>query len=174
MTMAEGMVRPDALSERDGRLALALHLPWYRSLPISCLEAVEVSVDGTPAAVTSVRVPGFDGSVAEAAASDADWDLRDALDVSLDRAGESGTHALEVTLAVRIPYLQTAPGVALVQRATARTARTPTLATTISTAARSSSMARPTSGCHRWSASSVSCWRMRVWPTPIPFSRSAG
>ena len=121
MTMTEGMVRPDALSVRDGRLALAVHLPWYRSLPISCLEAVEVSVDGAPATVTSVSVPGFDGSVAEAAASDVDWDLRDALDVSLDREGEPGTHALEVTLAVRIPYLQTAPGVALVQRATART-----------------------------------------------------
>ena len=116
MTMAEGMVRPDALSVRDGRLALALHLPWYRSLPISCLESVEVSVDGAPTPVTSVRVPGFSGTVADAARSDADWDLRDALDVSLDREGRPGTHALEVTLAVRIPYLQQAPGVPLVQR----------------------------------------------------------
>ena len=121
MTMTEGLVRPDALRVRDGRLALAVHLPWYRSLPISCLEAVEVSVDGTPAAITSGRVPGFTGSVAEAASSDADWDLRDALEVLLDREGRPGTHALEVTLAVRIPYLQTAPGVALVQRATAHT-----------------------------------------------------
>ena len=121
MTMSEGMVRPDALSVRDGRLALALHLPWYRSLPISCLESVEVSVDGAPATVTSVRVPGFAGTVADAAGSDADWDLRDALEVSLDREGRPGTHALEVSLAVRIPYLQQAPGVALVQRAVART-----------------------------------------------------
>ena len=121
MTMSEGMVRPDALSIRDGQLALALHLPWYRSLPLSCLEDVEVSVDGAPATVTSVRVPGFTGSVPEAAASDVDWDLRDTLDVSLDREGRPGTHALEVTLAVRIPYLQQAPGVALVQRAVART-----------------------------------------------------
>ena len=120
MTMAEGMVRPDALTQRDGRLALAVHLPWYRSLPISCLESVEVSVDGAPAAVTAVRVPGFTGTVADAAGSDADWDLRDALDVSLDRDGEPGAHALEVTVAVRIPYLQVAPGVALVQRAVAR------------------------------------------------------
>jgi hypothetical protein len=121
MTMAEGMVRPDALSQRDGRLALAVHLPWYRSLPISCLESVEVSVDGSPAAVTAVRVPGFEGTVAQAAESDVDWDLRDALDVSLDRDGEPGAHPLEVTVAVRIPYLQVAPGVALVQRAVART-----------------------------------------------------
>jgi Domain of unknown function (DUF6379) len=121
VTMTEGMVRPDALSVRDGRLALALHLPWYRSLPISCLESVDVTVDGTPAPVTAVRVPGFSGTVAEAADSDADWDLRDALDVSLDRESRPGTHALEVRLAVRIPYLQQAPGVALVQRAVART-----------------------------------------------------
>jgi Domain of unknown function (DUF6379) len=121
VTMTEGMVRGDALSVRDGRLALALHLPWYRSLPLSCLESVEVAVDGAPAAVTAVRVPGFSGTVADAADSDADWDLRDALDVSLDREGRPGTHALEVTLAVRIPYLQQAPGVALVQRAVART-----------------------------------------------------
>ena len=119
--MAEGMVRADALSVRDGRLALALHLPWYRSLPMSCLEVVEVSVDGAPATVTSVRLPGWAGTVADAADSDADWDLRDALDVSLDREGRPGTHALEVTVAVRIPYLQQAPGVALVQRAVTRT-----------------------------------------------------
>ena len=122
MTMAEGMVRPDALSVRDGRLAIAVHLPWYRSLPVSCLEGVEVAVDGAPAAIRAVQVPGFLGSVDEAADSDAAWDLRDALEVSLDAAGRPGERrALEVTVAVRIPYLQTAPGVPLVQRAVART-----------------------------------------------------
>jgi hypothetical protein len=126
MTMTEGMVRPDALSVHDGQLALALRLPWYRSLPISCLEGVEVTVDGAPAAVTSVRVPGFSGTVADAARSDADWDLRDALDVSLDAAGRPGEpRSVEVRVAVRIPYLQVAPGVALVQRAVARTEGTP-------------------------------------------------
>jgi hypothetical protein len=126
MTMTEDMVRPDALSIRDGKLALAVHLPWYRSLPISCLESVEVGVDGVPASVRSVQVPGFSGTVAEAADSDATWDLRDALDVSLDTAGRPGEPcALQVSVAVRIPYLQVAPGVALVQRATARTEGTP-------------------------------------------------
>jgi Domain of unknown function (DUF6379) len=121
MTMAEGVVRSDALSLRDGRLALAVHLPWYRSLPISCLESVEVIVDGTPAAVRSVQVPDFVGTVDEAAASDDTWDLRDPLDVSLDAAGKPGqVHALEVAVAVRIPYIEQAPGVPLVQRTVAR------------------------------------------------------
>ena len=107
---------------RDGRLAVAVHLPWYRSLPVSCLESVDGRRRRRPAPRSrAVTVPGFTGTVAEAAGSDADWDLRDTLDVALDRDGEPGVHALEVSVAVRIPYLQVAPGVALVQRAVART-----------------------------------------------------
>jgi hypothetical protein len=124
--MTEDMVRADALTVRDGRLTVTVHLPWYRSLPLSCLESVAVAVDGVPASVRSVQVPGFTGTVAEAIESEAIWDLRDALELSLDAAGRSGEpRAVEVALAVRIPYLQVAPGVALVQRAVARTEGAP-------------------------------------------------
>ena len=122
MTMSEGMVGPGALSARDGQLAVAVRLPWYRSLPVSCVETVRVSVDGVPAPVRSVSVGDFAGRVEEAAVSDVTWDLRDPLDVVLDVAASPGaTYAVEVAVAVRIPYMQQAPGVALVQRATART-----------------------------------------------------
>jgi hypothetical protein len=122
MTMSEGMVGADALSARDGRLAVAVRLPWYRSLPVSCVESVRVSVDGVPAPVRSVSVGDFAGRVEEAAGSEGSWDLRDPLDVVLDVAASPGeTRAVEVALAVRIPYIQVAPGVALVQRGTART-----------------------------------------------------
>ncbi|MGY1810254.1 DUF6379 domain-containing protein [Blastococcus sp. SYSU D00669] len=120
--MTEGTLRPDALSARDGRLGLALRLPWYRSLPLSCLESVDVRVDGAPVAVRQVATGGFTGPVAEAAGTGAWWDLRDALDVVLDAGAVPGdAHAVEVDLAVRIPYIQQAPGVPLVQRATVRT-----------------------------------------------------
>jgi hypothetical protein len=120
--MTEDMVRPGALSASDGRVAVAVHLPWYRSLPVSCLESVRVTVDGVPAHVRSVGVGGFTGPVEDAGASDATWDLRDPLDVVTDRTGRPGdVHAVEIALAVRIPYLQQAPGVALVQRAEGRT-----------------------------------------------------
>ena len=46
MTMHEGMLRPGCLTVRDGRRVLEIHLPWYRSLPMSCLESIEV--DGRP------------------------------------------------------------------------------------------------------------------------------
>jgi hypothetical protein len=125
MTMTEGIVRSDALSEFDGRLQLAVHLPWYRSLPVSCLEAIDVRVDGTPVRVRSVHLPDFDGSVAGAADSDAWWDLREPLIVSLDAPARSGdVLRLEVGVDVRIPYIQQAPGVPLVQRAIFRRAGT--------------------------------------------------
>jgi Domain of unknown function (DUF6379) len=124
MSMVEGMVAPDALSARDGRLALAIRLPWYRSLPLSCLESVEVTVDGEPAAVCRVRVPGFTGPLQDASSSEAVWDLRDPLDLTLDADARPGPHTLEVAVAVRIPYIQQAPGVPLVQRAVRRTEAT--------------------------------------------------
>jgi hypothetical protein len=123
--MTEGTVRPDALTARDGGLSLAVHLPWYRSLPVSCLEQLEVRLDGTSARVRSVAVGGFAGTVDDAAGSDAWWDLRDALDVSLDSPRPSGdVVTVEVDVAVRIPYMQQAPGVPLVQRAAVRTEAT--------------------------------------------------
>ena len=125
MTMSEGVIRPDALSVRDGQLVLAVHLPWYRSLPISCLESVAIAVDGAPVAVRSVGVSGFAGSVEDAARSEEWWDLRDPLDVLLDAPARPGdVLPLEVGIAVRIPYIEQAPGVPLVQRAVVRTEAT--------------------------------------------------
>lgn len=125
MTMAEDVVRPDALAASDGGLALTLHLPWYRSLPISCLEGIDVTVAGTAAPVVSVAIPGFTGSIADAAASEAWWDVRDPIEVTLAAEAPAGEPVpLEVRLAVRIPYLQQAPGVPLVQHAVVRTEAT--------------------------------------------------
>src|SRR4051794_30246245 len=120
--MTEGTLRPDALSTRDDRLSVAVHLPWYRSLPLSCLEALDVRVDGAAAAVRAVSVDGFSGTVEDAGAAEAWWDLRDALDVSLDApASPEAARTVEVEIAVRIPYMQQAPGVPLVQRVAVRT-----------------------------------------------------
>lgn len=124
MTMTEDVVRPDALTARDGRLILSVHLPWYRSLPVSCLESVAVAIDGVPVPVERIAVPGFAGRVEDAAHSDAVWDLRDALEVTLAKALCGNVVALAVDLAVRIPYIQQAPGVPLVQRAAVRTEAT--------------------------------------------------
>ena len=125
MTMAEGVVRNDALRSHGGHLTLAVRLPWYRSLPLSCLESVDVAVAGVPVTVRSVAVRDFSGPLGAAAESDVTWDLRDPLDVMLRADAERGAVvALEVRVAVRIPYIQQSPGVPLVQRAVVRTEAT--------------------------------------------------
>ncbi|MGY1988266.1 DUF6379 domain-containing protein [Blastococcus sp. SYSU DS0669] len=119
MTMSEGTLRSDAVSAPDGRLHLAVRLPWYRSLPVSCLEEVEVTVDGAQVPLRSVSTGGFTGPVSDAGGSGTWWDLRDALDVALDAPGVPGArHQIGLGVAVRIPYIQQAPGVPLVQRVT--------------------------------------------------------
>jgi hypothetical protein len=122
MTMAEDLIRPGALTVRDGWLTVDLRLPWYRSLPLSCLESLDVAVAGAPVAVRSLAVPGFAGPLERTADSDVWWDLRDRAVVTLDASARPGdVVALDVSVAVRIPYIERAPGVPLVQHATART-----------------------------------------------------
>ena len=124
MTMTEGTIAD--LRVRDGHTVLAVRLPWYRSRPLSCVESVAVAVDGRPAPVRSVAIPGFTGTLADAAhRDDLAWDLRDPLTVTLDAATERGrTVRVDLDIAVRIPYIQQAPGVPLVQRAVVRTEAT--------------------------------------------------
>ncbi|MPQ99727.1 hypothetical protein GB931_17735 [Modestobacter sp. I12A-02628] len=122
MTFSEGTLPAEAATAVDGRLHLAVHLPWYRSLPLSCLESLSVSLDGAPRRVERVEAAGFTGTVADAGGSEVWWDLRDPLRVVLDvPARHDDVHDVTVDLAVRVPYIEVLPGVPLVQRASART-----------------------------------------------------
>src|SRR5262245_200920 len=112
------MLRPDCLSARDGRTELAIHLPWYRSLPLSCLESL--IVDGRDY-TADAHAPGA-RTATGAEDGDRVWDLRDPLVVTL--AAPPDGPQVEVTVAIRIPYIEQAPGVPLVQRVTARTKAT--------------------------------------------------
>ena len=124
MTMTEGTIAD--LRVRDDHTVLAVRLPWYRSLPLSCVESVAVAIDGRSAAVRSVTIPGFTGTLADAAhRDDLAWDLRDPLIVTLDATTEPDrTVIVDLDIAVRVPYIQQAPGVPLVQRAVVRTEAT--------------------------------------------------
>jgi hypothetical protein len=124
MTMTEDTIAD--LRVRDDHTVLSVRLPWYRSLPLSCVESVAVAIDGRPAPVLSVAIPGFTGTLADATQrDDLAWDLRDQLTVTLGAATERcRTVAVDLDIAVRIPYIQQAPGVPLVQRAVTRTEAT--------------------------------------------------
>jgi hypothetical protein len=91
----------------DG-VALDIRLNWYRSLPLSCVEAIRLTIDGTTieSERLTLRLPDFDGHLTDLAeATDVWWRVLDAGE--LVAAGEdlaSGPHDIELALTLRIPY----------------------------------------------------------------------
>jgi hypothetical protein len=87
----------------DDALELSLRLNWYRSLPLSCVERLEVRLDGVPVDVTL----DLDGDW---------WHVRDSARLSAELAEEpgGGQHAVELTIGTRIPYLVGPDGHAVV------------------------------------------------------------
>ena len=123
MTVAEGMMRDDALSNVAGVVELAVHLPWHSSLPLACVEGISVQVDGSDAVdhdpvLRTVGRPEFRGRVSEAATCETTWDLRDPILVSLTiPPPDAGTtHDVAAEIACRIPYIVVGPGMPLVMR----------------------------------------------------------
>jgi hypothetical protein len=123
MTLEASVLRADAVHATPDGYGIDVHLPWYRSLPLSCLEDVSVRLGGKnlDSAKLRVRHDGRDLTLAELAdLVDDQWFVQDPLQVVV--AGGTRVPAgdeldVEVTLAVRIPYIIIGPQTALVQRA---------------------------------------------------------
>ena len=122
MTLEASVLRADAVHAAPDGYTIDVHLPWYRSLPLSCLEDVTVRLAGELADSGELRVrhDGRDLTLADLPdLVDDQWFVQDALQVVV--ADESPVRAggdldVEVTLAVRIPYIIIGPQTALVQR----------------------------------------------------------
>ncbi|MQY02091.1 C-glycoside deglycosidase beta subunit domain-containing protein [Actinomadura macrotermitis] len=110
----ERIIVDDSLAVTPDGYELAVRLPWYRALPVSAIEQLEVTLDGAraPDDAITFEVNGRARTLAEARG---DWDdvwyvLDDALvRVAAPAPGPAGgTHELQVVLGVRIPYLPVA------------------------------------------------------------------
>jgi Domain of unknown function (DUF6379) len=103
--IADGSLRP-----RGDGFSFDLRMPWYRALPLSSLEGLEVRVDGDPVPSDELRL-----ELADTAYSLADlpplyddwWYVADAAEVVAPKPGglAPGEHELDVTIALRIPYI---------------------------------------------------------------------
>ena len=101
----EGSLR----SDEDG-FSFHLRIPWYRSLPLSCVEGVDVVIDGDAVAADDLRI-----SFGETIYALGDlpplhetwWNVTDPARVSIARPGglDDGAHEVDVTLSIRIPYI---------------------------------------------------------------------
>jgi hypothetical protein len=122
MTLEANLIRPDAVRATPTGYEIDVHLPWYRSLPLSCVEDIAVVLAGRPAPAEGIRVhvDGRELALADLADLVDDWwFVQDPLTVVVadDPAPEAGAEVeVQVTAATRIPYIIIGPDTALVQR----------------------------------------------------------
>lgn len=101
----------------DSGLAVSVQIPWYRSLWLSAVDGVAVSVNGEPVPTEKIRfvLQGREYRVEELPEQwDTLWFVADRPDVVIDlgRAPEAGEQiTVEVVLTMRLLYMQIMPGV---------------------------------------------------------------
>lgn len=122
MTLEAQVLGDDAVRAADTGYEVDLHLAWYRSLPLSCLEDIDLTIDGRTVSRDSLAVDVGDRRLGldDLAELDQDWwFVQDALTVHVPAetaVGQGGEVDVDVVLATRIPYIIIGPETALVQR----------------------------------------------------------
>jgi hypothetical protein len=115
MATGDTVLTDDSLIRRPDGLGIALTVPWYRSLWLSSVSGIAVAVGGTPIPTESLRVElaGQTYAVADLPEQwDTLWFIQDRLVVvvPLDEPVVEGQDVdVEVTVDLRLPYMQIAP-----------------------------------------------------------------
>ena len=115
MATGDTVLTDESLIRRPEGLGIALTVPWYRSLWLSSVSGIAVAVDDTAIPTDSLRVElaGRTYSVAELPEQwDTLWFIQDRLVVvvPLDEPVTEGAEVdVEVTVDLRLPYMQIAP-----------------------------------------------------------------
>ena len=118
MSLAASMLDDDALRVVDDGFELDVHLNWYRSLPLSSVKTVELTVNGEaiPRDEITFVVNGSEHVLDELANHwEEMWFVLDAATLRVRRAlVEAGAHAdVSIRLGNRIPYILIGPDQAL-------------------------------------------------------------
>jgi hypothetical protein len=122
VTLEAQVLGDNAVRAADAGYEVDLHLAWYRSLPLSCLEAIDLTINEETVTRDSLRVSVGDQRLGLDDLADLDdewWFVQDALTVhvpSAAAAAQGDQVDVDVTLATRVPYIIIGPDTALVQR----------------------------------------------------------
>jgi Domain of unknown function (DUF6379) len=115
MATGDTVLTDDSLLARPEGLGIALTVPWYRSLWLSSVSSIQVAVEGRPVPAEDLRVElaGQTYTVAELPEQwDTLWFIQDRLVVvvPLEEPVAAGAEVdVEVTVDLRLPYMQIAP-----------------------------------------------------------------
>jgi len=126
MATGDTVLSEDSLATHPDGLAIALTVPWYRSLWLSSVTDVAVAIDGRPVPAERLRAELGDRRyrIDELADQwDVLWFIQDRLVVvvALDEPAAPGRDIdVEVTVDLRLPYMQIAPQKYVTNHATNR------------------------------------------------------
>ncbi len=126
MATGDTVLTDHSLLSRPDGLGIALTVPWYRSLWLSSVTNIAVEIDGRPVPTAELRVELGDKSyqVADLADQwDVLWFIQDRLTVVVPMAAAppAGEQVdVQVTVDLRLPYMQIAPTVYVTNHATNR------------------------------------------------------
>ncbi len=112
--MLRSALRDDALTSAEGGFELRLGLPWIRSMPLSAVRDLTVTIDGER--VSDGRVVLGDRRIEPEALAEVPswWFLQDRLVLAGDRTLSPGAHLVTVDFRLLVPYLQAGPGTPLI------------------------------------------------------------
>jgi hypothetical protein len=114
--MSNGLIDESSLRPHPEGLALALTIPWYRSLWLSSVSSLRLTVDGQeiPSGDLSLELGGVRYALADLPAqSETLWYLQEhpLLIAQRDSPVSLGEqHTIQLIGELRLPYMQIAPG----------------------------------------------------------------
>jgi hypothetical protein len=108
--LTDQVIEDGSLRSQGDGFTFHLRMPWYRALPLSSLEGLEVTLDDETVASEELRLT-LEGKTY--ALSDLPplyddwWYVADPAEVRAPKQGglPKGEHRLDVTIALRIPYI---------------------------------------------------------------------
>jgi hypothetical protein len=121
MTLEASVLGDDAVRSTTTGYEVNVHLAWYRSLPLSCVEDISVTVAGETASRDEVRVllDGREFTLDELGdMTDDEWFVQDPLTVAVPNSSPAAKGSevdVQVTIGTRIPYIIIGPDMALVK-----------------------------------------------------------
>src|SRR3954453_6071066 len=94
--MLQSALRGDALTSSPDGFELRIGLPWIRSMPVSCVRDLAVTIDEEPVADLCVVLDSRQVEPSALADLPQWWFLQDRLVLPGDRSLPPGTHAVRV------------------------------------------------------------------------------
>lgn len=103
------ILRADALTTTRRGFELRVSLPWIRSLPLASLTGLALLIDGDTVDGLHVTLRDRTIPVGELSSHDGWWFLQDRVVLTARRRVTPGSHAVRLSFALSVPYLQAGP-----------------------------------------------------------------